>query len=108
MLYCSTRVGYKVIPYVVLIPGVTVVASTDKPWLLDSTLIKYLEKRIYIPMPDTQRRSRLFQIHLRCLSNKTPPIIPNVLTGHDYRYVALCFDIMFSSSDTCFEIRGFY
>ena len=43
----------------------TVVAATNRPWDLDEALIRRLEKRIYIPLPNTVGRKVLFQINLK-------------------------------------------
>jgi len=41
-----------------------VVASTNKPWLLDWGFIRRFQKRIYIPPPDKEARKRLFRYFL--------------------------------------------
>jgi katanin p60 ATPase-containing subunit A1 len=44
---------------------VMVLATTNAPWESDSTLIRRLEKRLYIPLPDYEARLQMFEINLR-------------------------------------------
>ena len=46
---------------------VMVLGATNLPWELDEALRRRLEKRIYIPLPDTDGRAALFQLNLRQL-----------------------------------------
>ncbi|MFQ5710959.1 MAG: AAA family ATPase [Candidatus Geothermarchaeales archaeon] len=55
-----------------------VIASTNKPWALDWAFIRRFQRRIYLPMPNRDVRSRLFQHFLR-----------NVQTVNDIDYDAL-------------------
>eukprot|EP00042_Codosiga_hollandica_P039799 m.336499 g.336499 ORF g.336499 m.336499 type:complete len:514 (-) comp55699_c0_seq1:1742-3283(-) len=52
---------------------VMVLGATNFPWDIDQALLRRLEKRVYIPLPDTEARKSLFQINLRTL-----PLDPNV------------------------------
>lgn len=42
-----------------------VLAASNRPFDLDEALRRRLEKRIYIPLPSTQGRRKLFEINLK-------------------------------------------
>lgn len=44
--------------------GVLLLGATNIPWGLDEALLRRMERRVYIPLPDLRARSRMFQIHL--------------------------------------------
>ena len=44
---------------------VTALAATNRPWDLDEALRRRLEKRIFIPLPDSHGRERIFHINLK-------------------------------------------
>eukprot|EP01117_Protostelium_nocturnum_P015562 TRINITY_DN6052_c0_g3_i3.p1 TRINITY_DN6052_c0_g3~~TRINITY_DN6052_c0_g3_i3.p1 ORF type:complete len:423 (+),score=167.36 TRINITY_DN6052_c0_g3_i3:626-1894(+) len=46
---------------------VMVLGATNFPWKIDNALIRRLEKRIYIPLPDLEARMQLLQISLKSL-----------------------------------------
>jgi len=47
------------------IKNVMVLAATNRPWDLDEAMIRRLEKRIYIPLPEEEGRKVLFEINLK-------------------------------------------
>lgn len=46
---------------------VIVLAATNIPWELDEALRRRLEKRVYIPLPDTPSRCELFRINMKAV-----------------------------------------
>jgi katanin p60 ATPase-containing subunit A1 len=46
-------------------PQVIVLGATNFPWQLDDALIRRLEKRVYIPLPNQAGREQLLRINLR-------------------------------------------
>ena len=47
--------------------GVTVIAATNRPDIIDSALLRpgRFDRHIYIPVPDEEARKKIFEIHLR-------------------------------------------
>lgn len=43
--------------------NIMVLAATNRPWDLDEAMIRRLEKRIYIPLPEETGRKKLFEIN---------------------------------------------
>lgn len=50
------------------VDGILVLAATNIPWQLDAAIRRRFEKRIYIPLPESNARTSMFRIHL----GKTP------------------------------------
>lgn len=44
--------------------GVLVLGATNLPWAIDSAMRRRFDKRVYIPLPATRARQRMFEIHL--------------------------------------------
>lgn len=57
--------------------GVLLLAATNIPWGLDDAMLRRLERKIYIPLPDAKARSRMFEINLGST--------PHTLKHADYR-----------------------
>lgn len=59
--------------------GVLILGATNLPWALDSAIRRRFEKRIYIPLPEAQARTKMFQLNVRNT--------PCTLTAQDYRHL---------------------
>lgn len=44
--------------------GVLLLGATNIPWGLDDALLRRMERRVYIPLPEEHARSGMFKIHL--------------------------------------------
>ncbi len=44
---------------------IILIAATNKPWDLDDAMISRFQRRIYVPLPDTEAREAIFGIHLK-------------------------------------------
>ena len=56
--------------------GILVLGATNIPWGLDAAIRRRFEKRIYIPLPETAARRRMFEIHIGDT--------PTLLSSQDY------------------------
>lgn len=59
------------------VDGILVLAATNIPWNLDMAIRRRFEKRIYIPLPEPDARTKMFEIHLGST--------PHALSKADYR-----------------------
>lgn len=66
--------------------GLLVLGATNVPWELDPAIRRRFEKRIYIPLPDTEARAYMCRLHLGDT--------PNSLTNAD-------FDVLGERTDGC-------
>ncbi|KAI0248071.1 P-loop containing nucleoside triphosphate hydrolase protein [Lactifluus subvellereus] len=76
--------------------GVLVLGATNIPWQLDPAIKRRFEKRIYIPLPGTDARKRMFEIHIGST--------PCELTPKDYRTLAIRSE-GYSGSDIAVVVR---
>lgn len=44
--------------------GILVLGATNIPWGLDSAIRRRFEKRIYIPLPEAEARTKMFKLHI--------------------------------------------
>eukprot|EP00173_Palmaria_palmata_P004155 Plantae.Rhodophyta-Palmaria_palmata.ctg5083.p1 GENE.Plantae.Rhodophyta-Palmaria_palmata.ctg5083~~Plantae.Rhodophyta-Palmaria_palmata.ctg5083.p1 ORF type:complete len:309 (-),score=63.80 Plantae.Rhodophyta-Palmaria_palmata.ctg5083:517-1344(-) len=60
--------------------GVLILGATNIPWGLDDALLRRMERRVYIPLPEEIARAHMFRLHLGDT--------PNNLTEADVRKLA--------------------
>jgi vacuolar protein-sorting-associated protein 4 len=77
--------------------GVLVLSATNLPWGLDPAVRRRFERRIYIPLPEENARTDMFQIHL----GNTP----HSCTKEDFRELAKLTEF-FSGSDISILVRS--
>lgn len=76
--------------------GVLFLAATNVPWEIDPAMRRRFEKRIYIPLPETHARAKMFQVHL----GNTP----HTLSAADFDVLAERCE-HFSGSDISVVVR---
>lgn len=59
--------------------GVLVLGATNTPWEIDPAMRRRFEKRIYIPLPESPARARMFEINLGDTPNSLVPADYHVL-----------------------------
>ena len=52
-----------------------VIGATNKPWSLDSPFLRRFQKRIYVSLPSTEARDKLFELYTSPLK-KSPRVNP--------------------------------
>eukprot|EP00762_Andalucia_godoyi_P001060 ANDGO_02124.mRNA.1 Vacuolar protein sorting-associated protein 4 len=77
--------------------GVLVLAATNLPWTIDSAIRRRFERRIYIPLPEAQARTRMFQLSVGST--------PHSLTDADFRTLGEITD-GYSGSDIGILVRN--
>ncbi|KAI8609761.1 P-loop containing nucleoside triphosphate hydrolase protein [Chytriomyces sp. MP71] len=76
--------------------GVLVLGATNIPWQLDPAIRRRFEKRVYIPLPDANARSTMFQLHTGAT--------PCKLEAGDFKYLGEATE-GFSGSDVGVVVR---
>jgi len=76
--------------------GVLVLGATNTPWSLDPAIRRRFEKRIYIPLPSSAARRRMFELNI----GETP----NDLSQHDFKQLGKKSD-GYSGSDISIVVR---
>ncbi|EJD74434.1 aaa ATPase [Loa loa] len=61
--------------------GILVLGATNIPWVLDAAIRRRFEKRIYIPLPESNARKDMFKLHV---GKNTP----HSLTEQDFKTLA--------------------
>ncbi len=64
---------------------VYVIGATNKPWILDEPFIRRFQKRIFVPLPNTEARLEMFKLFSKNLKF-SPDIDFNELAGMTYGY----------------------
>lgn len=60
--------------------GILVLGATNIPWGLDDALLRRMERRVHIPLPDKAGRAHMFKLHIGDT--------PHVLTPQDFDTLA--------------------
>lgn len=76
--------------------GVLLLGATNIPWSLDDALLRRMERRVYIPLPDQHARAKMFSINL----GNTP----HDLTESDFQELAKKSD-GYSGADVAILVR---
>ncbi|KAK6460388.1 P-loop containing nucleoside triphosphate hydrolase protein [Scheffersomyces coipomensis] len=76
--------------------GVLVLGATNIPWQLDAAIRRRFERRIYIPLPELEGRTRMFELNI----GETPCELGN----QDYKLLAEMTD-GYSGSDIAVAVR---
>ena len=64
-----------------------VIGATNKPWSLDTPFLRRFQKRIYVSLPSTEARDKLFELYTSPLK-KNPRVNPTTLAKHFDGYSA--------------------
>mmetsp|Transcript_22640 Transcript_22640/g.39510 ORF Transcript_22640/g.39510 Transcript_22640/m.39510 type:complete len:198 (-) Transcript_22640:146-739(-) len=79
-------------------PPVTVLATTNCPWDLDEALLRRLEKRVLVPLPDRQARRKLFELGVAqtpAAADVDPDVLAEATPGYSGADIALvCRDAL--------------
>lgn len=76
--------------------GVLVLGATNIPWQLDSAIRRRFERRIFIPLPDAQARTKMFELNIGDT--------PNNLTHRDFKSLGDMTE-GYSGSDIAIAVR---
>lgn len=69
---------------------IILMAATNKPWDLDDAMISRFQRRLYVPLPDTDARKQIFEIHLKgvVLEGITINSLADISEGYSGRDIA--------------------
>ena len=73
--------------------GVTVIAATNRPDIIDPALIRpgRIDRMVYVPLPDSKGREEIFQIQFRSMPVTTDLDIPTLVTKSEgYSGAEIC------------------
>ena len=76
--------------------GVLVLGATNIPWQLDSAIRRRFERRIFIPLPDEQARTKMFELNV----GETP----NNVTHDEFKKLGAMTE-GYSGSDIAIAVR---
>ncbi|CUM64635.1 uncharacterized protein PRCAT00002244001 [Priceomyces carsonii] len=76
--------------------GVLVLGATNIPWQLDAAVRRRFERRIYIPLPDVEARTRMFELNVGT--------VPCECNSHDLKVLAEMTD-GYSGHDIAVVVR---
>jgi len=85
--------------------GILVLGATNIPWVLDAAIRRRFEKRIYIPLPESNARAGMFRLNMGSTANSLNEEDYKLLGNKTEGYVDLSLD--FSHNPVNFNCVGF-
>ena len=78
---------------------VYVIGATNKPWALDEPFIRRFQKRIYVPLPNSEARREMFNIYGHDL-NLAPDVDPEIIVDKTEGYSGSDLRDIFQNAQT--------